>query len=126
VRPSITNNFGLWRFNAGASMPARGDATVLAGASRLYFDMQLHVWERNGGEASASAFLRRHLPLAAVEYLAADPQFTGRLLIAVEPDLFFSAMSIAAGRSLCTQGIAFAAHRAVAVDAPDRAISRLR
>src|SRR5215472_5234261 len=49
VHPSIGNTFGLWaiqrrRIDAGA-----GDATVLIGASRMYFDMQLEVWERLDG-----------------------------------------------------------------------------
>src|SRR5258705_143299 len=90
VRPSITNNFGLWAIQRRRIDAGEGDATVLAGASRLYFDMQLHVWERMAGGRPIQLSFEGTSPLAAVEDLAADPQFTGRLLIAVEPDLFFS------------------------------------
>ncbi len=90
VRPSITNNFGLWAIQRRRIDAGEGDATVLVGASRLYFDMQLHVWERMAGRRPIQLSFEGTSPLAAVEDLAADPQFTGRLLIAVEPDLFFS------------------------------------
>jgi hypothetical protein len=90
VRPSVANTLGLWaiqrrRIDAGA-----GDATVLLGASRMYFDMQLPVWERLDGRRPIQLSFEGTSPLAAVEDLAADPNFKGRLLIAVEPELFFS------------------------------------
>ena len=46
VRPSITNNFGLWAIQRRRIDAGEGDATVLVGASRLYFDMQLHTGMR--------------------------------------------------------------------------------
>jgi hypothetical protein len=97
VRPSITNNFGLWAIQRRRIDAGEGDATVLVGASRLYFDMQLHVWERMAGRRPIQLSFEGTSPLAAVEDLAADPQFTGRLLIAVEPDLFFSGYEFRGG-----------------------------
>ena len=97
VRPSITNNFGLWAIQRRRIDAGEGDATVLVGASRLYFDMQLHVWERMAGRRPIQLSFEGTSPLAAVEDLAADRQFTGRLLIAVEPDLFFSGYEYRSG-----------------------------
>lgn len=90
ARPGIANTFGLWaiqrrRIDAGA-----GNATVLLGGSRVYFDLQLPVWERLDGRRPIQLSFEGTSPLTAVEDLAADRNFTGRLLIGVEPDLIFS------------------------------------
>ncbi|HYB31898.1 MAG TPA: hypothetical protein VED45_00565 [Steroidobacteraceae bacterium] len=90
VRPSIANSSGLWAIQRRRIDAGEGDATVLAGASRLFFDIQLPVWERLAGRRPIQLSLEGTSPLATVEGLAADPQFTGRLVIGVAPDLFFS------------------------------------
>src|SRR5262249_15624226 len=63
---------------------------VLLGASRVYFDVQLPVWERLEGKRPIQLSLEGTSPLGGVEDLADDPSFTGRLLIGVAPDVFFS------------------------------------
>jgi hypothetical protein len=97
VRPSITNNYGLWAIQRRRIDAGEGDATVLVGASRLYFDIQLPVWERLDGRRPIQLSFEGTSPLKAVEDLAADPKFAGRVLIAVEPDLFFSGYEYRAG-----------------------------
>ena len=76
-------------------MPGEGDATVLLGASRAYFDLQLPVWERLAGKAPIQLSYEGTSPMTALEDLAADPKFTGKLLIGVEPDLLFSGGGLA-------------------------------
>jgi hypothetical protein len=97
VRPGIANTFGLWAIQRRRIDAGEGDATVLVGASRLYFDIQLPVWERLDGRRPIQLSFEGTSPLKAVEDLAADPRFSGRLLIAVEPDLFFSGYQYRAG-----------------------------
>jgi len=97
VRPSISNTLGLWAIQRRRIDAGEGDATVLAGGSRLYFDIQLPVWERLDGRRPIQLSFEGTSPLVAVEDLTADPNFTGRLLIAVEPDLFFSGYEARAG-----------------------------
>jgi hypothetical protein len=97
VRPSIANTFGLWAIQRRRIDAGEGDATVLIGGSRLYFDMQLPVWERLDGRRPIQLSFEGTSPLAGVEDLAADPRFTGRLVIAVEPELFFSGYELRAG-----------------------------
>jgi hypothetical protein len=97
VRPSISNTFGLWAIQRRRIDAGEGDATVLAGGSRLYFDIQLPVWERLDGRRPIQLSFEGTSPLVAVEDLAADPNFVGRLVIAVEPDLFFSGYESRAG-----------------------------
>jgi hypothetical protein len=97
VRPGIGNTFGLWAIQRRRIDEGEGDATVMIGASRLYFDLQLPVWERLDGRRPIQLSFEGTSPLAAVEDLAEDPKFTGRLLIAVEPDIFFSGFQYRAG-----------------------------
>jgi hypothetical protein len=95
VTPSIRNSYGLWAIQRRRIDAGEGDATVLLGASRMYFDLQLPVWERLAGRAPIQLSYEGTSPLTAIEDLAADPKFTGRLLIGVEPDLFFSGDGLA-------------------------------
>ncbi|MBV8403140.1 MAG: hypothetical protein JO203_03015, partial [Gammaproteobacteria bacterium] len=97
VKPSISNTYGLWAIQRRRIDAGEGTATVLLGASRMYFDMQLPVWERLDGHRPIQLSFEGTSPLVAVEDLAADANFTGRILIAVEPDLFFSGYQYRAG-----------------------------
>jgi hypothetical protein len=90
VKPSINNDLGLWAIQRRRIDAGEGDATVLLGSSRVYFDIQLPVWKRLDGRAPIQLSFEGTSPLRAVEDLAADPKFTGRLLIGIAPDLFFS------------------------------------
>lgn len=90
VRPSISNSYGLWAIQRRRIDAGEGDATVLAGASRLYFDVQLPVWERLDGRRPIQLSFEGTSPLAVVEDLVADPQFIGRLVIGIAPNVFFS------------------------------------
>jgi hypothetical protein len=90
VRPSIGNTEGLWAIQRRRIDAGEGNATVLLGSSRLYFDMQLPVWERLDGQRPIQLSFEGTSPMTAMEDLADDPKFTGRLLVGVAPDLFFS------------------------------------
>lgn len=95
VTPGIRNTFGLWAIQRRRIDAGEGDATVLLGASRAYFDLQLPVWQRLAGKAPIQLSYEGTSPMTALEDLAADPKFTGKLLIGVEPDLLFSGGGLA-------------------------------
>jgi hypothetical protein len=99
ARPSIANTLGLWAIQRRRLDNGEGDATVLLGASRLYFDIQLPVWERLAGRRPIQLSFEGTSPLAALEDLAADPHFTGRVLVGVAPDVFFSGFEYRADAS---------------------------
>jgi hypothetical protein len=94
VRPSISNTEGLWAIQRRRIDAGEGDATVLLGASRVYFDLQLPVWERLDGRRPIQLSFEGTSPLTELEDLADDPRFTGRVLVGVAPDLFFSGFAI--------------------------------
>ena len=97
VTPGIRNTFGLWAIQRRRIDAGESDATVLLGASRTYFDIQLPVWERLARRAPIQLSYEGTSPLTAVEDLAADPKFSGRLFIGVSPELFFSGGGFAVG-----------------------------
>ena len=97
VRPSIGNTYGLWAIQRRRIDAGEGGSTVLVGASRLYFDIQLPVWERLDGHRPIQLSFEGTSPVGTVEDLAADPKFTGRLVIAVEPQLLFTGFAYRGG-----------------------------
>jgi hypothetical protein len=90
VRPAYSNTYGLWAMQRRRVDAGEGNATVLVGASRIYYDIQLPVWERLDGHRPIQLAFEGTSPLAYLEDLAADPKFTGGVLVGVAPDLFFS------------------------------------
>jgi hypothetical protein len=90
VHPSIANTYGLWARQRRRIDAGEGDATVLLGASRVFFDIQLPVWERMTGRRPIQLAIEGTSPLPFLEDLADDPLFKGRVLVGVAPDVFFS------------------------------------
>ncbi len=88
--PGYRNSDGLWAMQRRRIDRGEGDALVLLGASRVLFDVQLPEWERLTGERPIQLALEGTSPMAALEDLAADPDFRGRLLVGVTPPLFFT------------------------------------
>src|SRR5690242_6908934 len=81
VAPGIRNSDGLWAIQRRRIDDGEGDATVAVGASRMYFDLQLPVWEKLDGKRPIQLAFEGTSPVPFIENLAADPKFTGRLLI---------------------------------------------
>lgn len=90
VTPSYRNSNGAWAQQRGRIDHGEGNKTVLIGSSRVLFDVQLPQWQQITGERPIQLALEGTSPVPILEDLAADPQFTGRLLIGVAPSLFFS------------------------------------
>ena len=88
--PGYRNSNGAWAEQRGRIDAGEGGRTVLIGSSRVLFDVQLPEWEASSGERPIQLALEGTSPLPVLEDLAADPNFTGRLVIGVAPELFFS------------------------------------
>ena len=97
VHPSITNTYGLWAIQRRRIDAGEGNATVLLGASRVFFDIQLPVWERLAGRRPIQLAIEGTSPLPFLDDLADDPNFTGHVLVGVAPELFFSGYQYRAG-----------------------------
>jgi hypothetical protein len=90
VEPGYSNSDGQWAMQRHRIDSGEGDALVLLGTSRMLFDVRLDVWERLAGRRPIQLALEGTSPLFALEDLADDPDFTGRLLVDATPNLFFS------------------------------------
>ena len=90
VTPSYRNSHGSWAEQRRRIDNGEGNKTVLIGSSRILFDVQLPVWEKATGERPIQLALEGTSAVPVLEDLAEDPDFTGRLVVGVAPDLFFS------------------------------------
>lgn len=88
--PGIRNSEGLWAAQRRRIDHGEGDRTVIIGSSRVLFDLQLPVWEKLTGRRPIQLALEGTSPMEALEGLADDAEFTGRLVVGVTPGLFFS------------------------------------
>jgi hypothetical protein len=89
--PAYCNSNGEWALQRRRIDQGEGGKTVLIGASRVLFDVQLPVWERITGERPIQLAIEGTSPLPMLEDLAKDANFTGHLLVGVAPQQFFGA-----------------------------------
>jgi hypothetical protein len=90
VTPGYRNSDGQWLAQRRRIDAGEGDKTVLVGASRILFDTSLPVWERITGQRPIQLALEGTSPVPIMENLADDPNFTGRLVVDVSPDIIFT------------------------------------
>ncbi|MDB6083670.1 MAG: hypothetical protein JWN43_1551 [Gammaproteobacteria bacterium] len=88
--PSFLDDDALWARQRRRVDAGEEDATVLIGSSRTFFDVQLPIWERLSGRRPVQLAIVGTSPLFALEDLANDPAYSGRLVIGIAPDIFFS------------------------------------
>jgi hypothetical protein len=97
VKPDFANSYGLWAIQRRRIDNGEGTATVVVSDSRLFFDLQLPVWERLTGKRPIQLGFEGTSALTFLEDLAADPKFTGRVLVGVAPQVFFGGFGGRAG-----------------------------
>ncbi len=82
--PGYRNSEGLWAIERRRINDGEGDKTVITGSSRIFFDTQLNVWEKESGERPIQLALEGTGPAALMEDLVDDLDFTGLLLPNIE------------------------------------------
>ena len=90
VTPSYRNSDGLWTEQRRSLAGEAGKGWVFTGSSRVYFNMQLGAWEKQDGKRPVQLALEGTSPVAVLEGLADDDNFTGSVIVGVAPGLFFS------------------------------------
>ena len=88
--PGTRNSEGLWAIQRRRIDEGEGNATLLLGSSRTYFDVQLPVWEKLAGERPIQLAFEGTSPLGFLEDIAADENFHGRVVVGVAPQVFFT------------------------------------
>ncbi len=93
VTPSYNNSDAEWAQQRRRIDHGEGNALVLIGSSRTLFDVQLPVWQKVNGERPIQLALEGTSSLPALQDLAADPKFTGRVLVGVTTSLFLTGVA---------------------------------
>lgn len=81
------NTAGLW---AQERAKAKDDATVIVGSSRIFFDIDLDIWEEISGIRPVQLALEGTSPKMFFDDLVADEEFHGTIIVGVTAPLFFS------------------------------------
>ena len=89
ARAYYNSGGGAWAEQRRRISNGEGDATVLTGSSRVLFDVDLDTWERLAGRRPIQLSQEGTSPMGALENLAQDDRFTGRVLVGVAPRPFF-------------------------------------
>lgn len=97
VTPSYRNSDSQWAEQRRRVSSGDGDGWVFTGSSRVLFNMQLSVWERLDKRRPLQLALEGTSPVAVLEGLADDENFTGKVIVGVAPDLFFSGYELRRG-----------------------------
>ena len=90
VTPAYRNSDGQWAEQRRRINHGEGDGWVFTGSSRVLFNTQLSVWERLDQRRPLQLALEGTAPVAVLEGLADDDDFTGKVVVGVAPGLFFS------------------------------------
>lgn len=79
----------LWS-RARRAANATDDPLVIVGSSRIFFNVDLDVWEEVAGRRPIMLALEGTDPVPFLKDLANDPDFNGTVLVGVTPPLFFT------------------------------------
>jgi hypothetical protein len=80
---------GLWMKNRAEVYGPVDRSTVFIGSSRIKFDLDIPTWEKTTGEKVVQLALHGACPRLALDNLANDEKFKGKLIIDVTEWLFF-------------------------------------
>lgn len=80
----------LWAKNLALIYQPQESSTVFIGSSRIQFDLDIPTWEKTTGEHAVQLALHGSCPRLALDNLANDEKFKGKLIIDVTESLFFS------------------------------------
>ena len=80
----------LWANNRSMVYEPSDETTVFIGSSRIKYDLDIPTWEGITGNHAVQLAIEGSCPRPALEDLANDPNFKGRLIVDVTEGLFFS------------------------------------
>ena len=88
-KPGPQNSDGLWAAQR-RRVEKEHPKTIITGASRMLFDIDLDTWQRLAGDRPLQLALEGTTPLPVLEDLADNTTWKGRVIVGVAPDVFFS------------------------------------
>lgn len=88
--PDIDNDEALFAVHRSKVEKATNSDVILIGSSRIHFDIQLPVWEKETGIKPIQLAYPGATPLPVFHDLVNKTDFTGTIIVGVTPGLFFS------------------------------------
>ena len=88
--PDYDNDDALWANQRVRVNTATSDDVILIGSSRIHFDVQLDVWEKNTGIRPIQLAHPGSSPIPVFNDLANKTDYNGTIVVGVTPGLFFS------------------------------------
>lgn len=88
--PTINDEKALWAKERTKLEDTSKNDVVIIGSSRIYFDMQKNVWEKETGIKLIQLASTGSSPLPALTDIVENTDFKGTIIIGVTPGLFFS------------------------------------
>lgn len=90
VQISYDDGPPLWSDKRAMVYEPSDKTTVFIGSSRIKFDLDIPTWESTAGTHAVQLAIEGSSPRPALEDLANDPNFKGRLVVDITEGLFFS------------------------------------
>ena len=91
--PDLDNDKALFATQRQKAEKAISSDVILIGSSRIHFDIQLDVWEKETGIKPIQLAYPGATPLPVFHDLVHNTDFTGTIVVGVTPGLFFSSTS---------------------------------
>lgn len=88
--PDINDDKDLWAVQRAKVKKMDKNDFVLAGSSRILFDIQLDEWEKETGKRPVMLASAGSSPLPVIRDIVENTNFTGTVILGVTPGLFFS------------------------------------
>lgn len=87
--PNIDDNKDLWAFQWSKLDSPNKNQVVFIGSSRILFDIQREVWNKNTKTDAVMLGVQGATPLPILKHLIEDTDYRGLIVVGVAPDLFF-------------------------------------
>jgi hypothetical protein len=88
--PTLNDDKALWAKERTKVEKATKQDIVFIGSSRIYFDIQKHVWEKETGINPIQLASTGSTPLPALHDIVENTSFNGTVIVGVSPGLLFS------------------------------------
>jgi hypothetical protein len=88
----------LWTYQRSQVYGDPKTTTVFVGSSRIKYDLDQQTWTNLTGDTPIQLAIEGSSPVPALDNLAADPKFKGKLVVDVTEGLFFSNSNFANGQ----------------------------
>ncbi len=90
VDHSFDDGGPLWSHHRASVYGPIDQKTIFIGSSRIKFDLDIETWESITGDVPIQLSCVGSSPLPVLYDLADDPDFTGKVIVDVTEDIFFS------------------------------------